>query len=128
MNFLLITSMYRFVFTVTGRLSACLNQYRPIMPLRPNAHQTVTGSDYIIRKNYKETVSKATVSSSINNISTTVARDAAVSSASLFQLHYWAFQNKQVLVRLKLSKNLGRILGSLSAIPLSIYYFIINSP
>jgi len=43
-NFLLMSSMYRSVFTVTGCPSPCSNQYGTIPPSQPNAHQTVTFS------------------------------------------------------------------------------------
>jgi len=44
MNFLLIGSMYRSVFTITRRQSESSNQHDAVMPLRPNPHQTVTFS------------------------------------------------------------------------------------
>ena len=42
MNFLLVSLMYRSVFTVTVRPIASSNKYDPMVPLRPNTHQTIT--------------------------------------------------------------------------------------
>ena len=39
---LLISSFYRSVLTVTGRPIASSNKYDPMVPLRPNTHQTIT--------------------------------------------------------------------------------------